>query len=65
MKIDETDQWLLDGICEKCRRKPHCTKRCRANKVGEEKAVKQAFAQSPVGQTIMDLMSLVGGDKYV
>lgn len=27
-KIPETDQWLLDGICNKCRRQSYCKKTC-------------------------------------
>lgn len=27
-KIDETEQWLLNGDCSKCRRKNYCSKGC-------------------------------------
>lgn len=27
-KIPETDQWLLDGICNKCRRQSYCKTTC-------------------------------------
>lgn len=26
--IDETEQWLLNGDCSKCRRKNYCSKEC-------------------------------------
>lgn len=29
MEINESDQWLLDGDCSKCRREKYCTKRCK------------------------------------
>lgn len=28
MNIPETDQWLLDGDCDKCRREKYCDKEC-------------------------------------
>lgn len=27
-KINETEQWLLNGDCRKCRRKNYCSKPC-------------------------------------
>ena len=30
-KIPESDQWKLDGICDKCRRDKYCSKPCSAN----------------------------------
>lgn len=27
-KINETEQWLLNGDCSKCRRKNYCSKGC-------------------------------------
>ena len=27
-KIPETDQWLLNGECSKCRRQPYCKTTC-------------------------------------
>ncbi len=32
-QIPETDQWKLNGDCEKCRRANYCTKKCGAKKV--------------------------------
>ena len=32
-KIPETDQWKLDGDCDKCRKKNYCSKECKAAKV--------------------------------
>lgn len=33
-QIPETDQWKLNGNCDKCRRKEYCHTRCGANKRG-------------------------------
>lgn len=30
---DSNEQWLLDGICQECRRKDFCSKPCKRNKV--------------------------------
>lgn len=32
VRIENTEQWLLDGDCDKCRRSKHCGKQCTANK---------------------------------
>lgn len=29
-EINESDQWLLDGECKKCRRDKYCSKPCKA-----------------------------------
>lgn len=31
-KINESDQWLLAGDCNKCRRKEYCHQKCSAAK---------------------------------
>ena len=31
-QIPETDQWKLNGNCEKCRRKEYCHTKCGASK---------------------------------
>jgi len=28
MKFDETEQWLLNGDCSKCRKEKYCSKPC-------------------------------------
>ena len=47
--IPETDQWLLTGECNKCRRQPYCRKVCtavkREFKKGVQQAVKTALAE--------------------
>ena len=32
MKINKTEQWLLEGKCKKCRRKAYYSKPCTKNK---------------------------------
>ena len=32
MKIDDTEQWELNGDCSKCRREKYCSKPCTKNK---------------------------------
>ena len=44
--IPETDQWLLDGICSKCRRESYCTKKCGAIKRAWRSGLKQAVASA-------------------
>lgn len=31
-RVPETEQWLLDGDCSKCRRAEYCSKQCMKNK---------------------------------
>lgn len=31
-EINETEQWYLNGECNKCRRERYCTKECKAKK---------------------------------
>lgn len=44
--IPETDQWLLDGICNKCRRESYCKKKCGAVKRAWRKGLKEALASA-------------------
>ena len=39
--IPETDQWKLDGDCNKCRKKDYCGKECRAAKIAFQKYMKE------------------------
>lgn len=34
LNIPETEQWLLEGDCDKCRRESYCSKECTAFKRG-------------------------------
>ena len=40
VQINETEQWLLNGECNKCRRKNYCSKGCTRNKRETESMVK-------------------------
>lgn len=37
--VDLTEQWLLDGICSKCRKKDYCSKPCKSNKKRNENEI--------------------------
>jgi len=37
MNSQEQDQWLSDGICEKCRRAKYCTSKCAPVKRKDDK----------------------------
>lgn len=38
--IPETDQWKLNGNCDKCRRNEYCKKPCTANKRAYERRLR-------------------------
>ena len=40
--IPETDQWKLNGICEKCRREPFCRKTCSAKSKRQDRNMRAA-----------------------
>lgn len=37
-----SNQWMHNGDCSKCRKKPYCTKQCSANKKALRKAITDA-----------------------
>lgn len=39
--IPETEQWKLNGDCDKCRRKNYCTKKCRAKQTKIERVLEE------------------------
>lgn len=45
-QIPETDQWLLDGNCDKCRREKYCDKDCSAFKKVVAKALNDAYLKA-------------------
>ena len=42
--MNDTNQWLLDGDCSKCRRQSYCRKACGAVKRAYRSGFKQALA---------------------
>ena len=48
--IPETEQWKLNGDCNKCRRVEYCTKKCIANKKAKERALRN-FANAAINAT--------------
>lgn len=53
--IPETDQWLLDGICNKCRRESYCRKKC-----GAVKRAWRAWFKKAVAEALVDKMDKDG-----
>ena len=45
---DHSEQWLLDGLCNECRRQDYCTKPCKRNKVRIEREV-NAYISEKMG----------------
>lgn len=43
--IPETEQWQLDGDCDKCRRSKFCSKQCTANKRYESRKIARIATQ--------------------
>lgn len=41
MTPQETDRWLIDGDCKKCRRKDYCAKECTKSKRWFKEAVQK------------------------
>lgn len=42
-QIPETEQWLLDGDCDKCRKEKYCDKDCSAFKKAVTRAMCEAY----------------------
>ncbi len=47
-EIPETDQWLLSGNCEVCRRRNYCNKPCTKGKRRREIEVRMMVAEAMV-----------------
>lgn len=45
MKIDKSEQWLLNGKCNECRRRDYCGKTCTAYKKRFTMEIKQFIAE--------------------
>ena len=45
-QIPETEQWLLDGDCDKCRKEKYCDKDCSAFKKVMAKAMHEAYMKA-------------------
>lgn len=59
--IPETEQWQLNGDCNKCRRAEYCRKSCTARKRSSERALRN-FANSIVN-TIAPTQSIAEETK--
>lgn len=45
-QIPETEQWLLEGDCDKCRKEKYCDKDCSAYKKTVAKALHNAYMKA-------------------
>ena len=54
--IPDTEQWLLQGQCKKCRRAKHCTKPCTANKKNRQKIIGKA-ASKIIPPGVMEILN--------
>lgn len=45
-QIPETEQWLLDGNCDKCRKDKYCDKHCGPYKKALNKALKESWGRA-------------------
>ena len=45
-QIPETEQWLLEGDCDKCRKEKYCDKDCSAYKKTVAKALHDAYIKA-------------------
>lgn len=67
--MNESEQYKLDGDCNKCRRADYCSKPCGAKKKADRIALnnaKQTIMRAVCGSTIADGASkyLEDGGKY-
>ena len=49
--ISETEQWQLNGDCNKCRRAEFCRKKCTAKKKADERALRN-FANAIIDEVV-------------
>ena len=58
---DDNEQWLLDGICKKCRRKGFCSIPCKKNKERTEcEIMEYIHAKTGIGVLIDELIKRSG-----
>lgn len=62
-KIAETEQWLLDGQCNKCRRDKYCSKMCSKAQIRQTREINDYLARR-TGLGIMLSKDMVGGGAY-
>jgi len=57
MVKDESEQWLLDGDCNKCRKQKYCSKECKRSRVNFEQAVHDYIMQrTGMGRIMMNII---------
>lgn len=46
MEIKETEQWLLNGNCSKCRKKNYCSKECKRNDLRKKRIIANTITKT-------------------
>ena len=54
--VAETEQWMLEGDCSKCRKRNYCSKRCTANSKAYTAALKKFIERKTGLEKIKDVM---------
>jgi hypothetical protein len=61
--IDD-EQWMLDGICGKCRKNNYCNTPCSANKKRVDRIVEDAVLLKMYERTGVDVGKVFNKNKY-
>lgn len=59
----ESEQWLLDGDCKKCRRKQYCSKSCKAAKTRQRAEIFQLMDDATGGMLSTSLRHIRRGGR--
>ena len=51
----QEDQWLLDGICSRCRKNAYCSKYCKKAEMRRNGEIASFIAERPHGTMLVDL----------
>ena len=57
--IDTSEQWLTDGLCDKCRRAKYCQKTCGARK-RKQKAALVALESAVASRLTYGISDILG-----
>ena len=53
---NESEQWLLDGLCSKCRKRNYCAKTCKRAKLREQREIMSFINEKTGFQSIMNML---------
>lgn len=54
--VNETEQWLLNGDCTKCRRNKYCSKQCTKRKRYVDREIRQFIAKKISSQFVREFI---------